>query len=174
MSRVSLVLTIGALLSALLILVLGIQLTVPFLGFQIQIPPSFLERFDDKGFPQGLIGNVPQYQAYRTNDDRDCSAPYPYAQYCYHVETKADDARSMALIVEDIIREDNIEETQDRMVAVYFYHPGTYYGESGYASAYAFRSEDLAKQYLATYDYDHDATAIDRVYIIKPEADDLE
>jgi hypothetical protein len=147
MSRLSLALIIAALLGAILILILGV----------------FSDR-DDKGFPQGLRGKVPQYQAYRTNDDRDCSAPYPYAMYCYHVDTKADDARSLALIVEDIIREDNIQETQDKMVAVYFFHPGSYYGNPAYANAYAFRSEDLAKEYLSKYDLE-DATVIDGVYV---------
>ncbi len=65
MSRLSLTLVIGALLGAILILILSV----------------FSGR-DDKGFPQGLRGKVPQYEAYRTNDDRDCSAPYPYAEIC--------------------------------------------------------------------------------------------
>ena len=150
MSRLSLALIIAALLGAILILILGV----------------FSDPAGDKGFPQGLRGKVPQYQAYRTNDDRDCSAPYPYAEYCYHVDTQADDERSLALIVEDIIREDNIEQTGDRMVAVYFYHPGTYYGDPGYAKAYAFRSEDLAKEYLSKYGLE-DATVIDGVYVLK-------
>jgi hypothetical protein len=147
MSRLSLALIIAALLGAISILILGV----------------FSGR-DDKGFPQGLSGNVPRYQAYRTNDDRDCSAPYPYALYCYHVDTEADDERSLALIVEDIIREDNIEEKQDRMVAIYFYHPGSYYGDPAYASAYAFRSENLAEEYFSKYD-EEDATVIDGVYV---------
>ncbi len=52
------------------------------------------------------------------------------------------------------------------MVAVYFYHPGTYYGDPGYAKAYAFRSEDLAKEYLSKYGLE-DATVIDGVYVLK-------
>jgi hypothetical protein len=149
MSSLSLALTIGALLGAILILILGV----------------FSGR-DGKGFPQGLRGKVPQCDAYRTNDDRDCSAPYPYAEYCYHVDTKAEDERSLALIVEDVIREDNLEEKQDRMVAAYLYHPGTYYGDPDYAGAYAFRSEDLAKEYLSKYGLE-DATVIDGVYVLK-------
>jgi hypothetical protein len=128
--------------------------------------PSLLPGRDDEGFPDGLRGKIPQYEAYSTNDERDCPVPYPYAEHCYHVDTEAVNERSLALIVQDIIREDNIEETQDRMVAVYFYLPDADYGDSGYASAYAFRSEDLAKEYLAKYGLE-DATVIDGVYIRK-------
>jgi hypothetical protein len=70
----------------------------------------------------------------------------------------------LALIVEDIIRDDNIEETPDRMVEVIFRTPGSSYGDMGYASAYAFRDKALAREYRSRYQWD-DAKVMDGVYV---------
>jgi hypothetical protein len=74
----------------------------------------------------------------------------------------------MALIVEDIIRDENLEESQDRMVVVYFQTtPNGDYGDP-VATAYAFRDEAVAKDILTEEEW-QDATVIDSVYIIKPQ-----
>jgi hypothetical protein len=73
----------------------------------------------------------------------------------------AEDERSWALIVEDIIRDNNIEQTQERMVKVYI---ETYEYERR-ARAYAFRSEAYAKEVLSE-EVRRAATVIDGVYIL--------
>jgi hypothetical protein len=169
--RLSLVLTIGALVSALLILVLGIQLTVPFLGFQLQIPSSFpgLSREiapatpRDEGFPGGLQGDVPAYTVTQTSDSRDCEMDSQYASYCYYVTTSSEDNQSIALMVQDIIRDENLEKTQEQMIHVVFISSDLGYA---YATAYAFRSESVAKDFfVASSESPGQYTVIDGVYI---------
>ena len=160
MSRVSLALTIVALLGALVILVIGFQVQVPFLS------PGHV----DKGFPEGLPGKVPVYGLYKASDERDCPyAGVTYISGCYYVTGLLDterDERTMALIVEDIIRDENLEESQDRMVVVYFQTtPNGDYGDP-VATAYAFRDEAVAKDILTDEEW-QDATVIDSVYIFK-------
>jgi hypothetical protein len=118
---------------------------------------------DDEGFPGGLHGQVPQYDPYRTNESRDCSIDPVYTEYCYFVTTEADDARSLALIVEDIIRADSIEESQDKMVLVHFDTP------EGEYTAYAFRHAVLAKGYWTEREM-ASATVIDSVYVFYDDA----
>jgi hypothetical protein len=155
MSRLSLILTIVGLLIAILILVSGYL-----------VPDLVPDRGNgggggDEGFPSGLHGKVPQYEAHRTNDPRNCSVPDIYTNYCYYVITEAVDERQQALIVEDIIRDDNIEASSDDMVSVTFYTPAL---DNSTGAAYAFRDEYIAKKYLSAPDRRR-ATVIDGVYL---------
>jgi hypothetical protein len=115
-----------------------------------------------------LHGEVPQYETYSTDDPRDCSPPKPYAYNCYLVITKARDEESWALIVQNIIRADNVEATTGRMAYAYIQsHEGIALGR-----ACAFRDEAIEQAFVSqrirSYGWGS-PIVIDGVYIWKEE-----
>jgi hypothetical protein len=142
----------------------GSQETVPQYSHEesTEILQGTVSQYSYENFPTGLHGNVPQYHIVSVKSDwRECYTPDYSAAHCYFVATKAGDKRAWALIVEDIIRDDNLEATSDKMVRVDFSNP---IAKDDGGSAIAFRSKALAEEYLST-QFEQTPVVIDGVYI---------
>jgi hypothetical protein len=156
-SRLSWTLIIGGLLSAILI-------AISILSMATQLPvPSW---FPGRGYPAGLQGDVPSYYTY-TPDDRWgewlCSHDglYTGTGNCHigmnNVSTQADDVRSLALIVEDMIQQHPPKESWPG-VRVHFVDT-----PAGNYVALAFKDDAIAKEYTTV----RPDAVIDGVYLYK-------
>jgi hypothetical protein len=124
-------------------------------------PATLLPGHDDEGFPGGLYGIVPKYDVYTVYEPRECPYTSTYTDHCYFVTTEADIKRSLTLIVEDIIRDNNIEESGNELVYVYFQTPE----EDPLFEAYAFKDSASAKGFFDEEESDN-MTVIDGVYLV--------
>jgi hypothetical protein len=130
-------------------------------------PANLFPGHDDEGFPGSLYGIAPKYDFYTVYEPRDCPYTSSYTP-CYFVTTEAVGERSLALIVEDIIRDENIEESVeesgDDLVYVYFQTPE---GDPSF-EAYAFKDNADAKGFFEGEKSDN-MTVIDGVYLVPVE-----
>jgi hypothetical protein len=113
-------------------------------------------------FTQEVEGRVPHYEA-----SQEDYTVYCFGDRCFTVETKADNERSLVLIIQEIIKRRNLDDgpyAVDTAAAVEFKFQESDRDQT-LTRAFAFRDEDLAEEVLTEKELRH-ATIINSVYFV--------
>jgi len=113
-------------------------------------------------FAQEVEGKVPHYEA-----SQEDYTVYCFGDRCFTVETKADNERSLVLIIQEIIKRRNLDDgpyAVDTAAAVEFKFQESDRDQT-LTTAFAFRDEDLAEEVLSEKEL-RDATVINSVYFV--------
>jgi predicted small lipoprotein YifL len=113
-------------------------------------------------FAQEEAGKVPHYEASQEDD-----TVYCFGNRCFTVETKADNERSLVLIIQDIIKRRNLDDgpyAVETAAAVEFEFQESDRDQT-LTTAFAFRDEDLAEEVLSEKEL-RGATVINSVYFV--------
>jgi PKD domain len=113
-------------------------------------------------FAQEVEGKVPHYEASQEGPRVYCSS-----DRCFTVETKADNERSLVLIIQDIIKRRNLDDGPYAVdtAAVVEFKLQEHDSAQTLTTAYAFRDEDLVEEVLSEKELRH-ATVINGVYFV--------
>ena len=114
-------------------------------------------------FAQEVEGKVPHYKASQEGPEVYCSG----GDRCFTVETKADNERSLVLIIQEIIKRRNLDDgpyAVDTAAAVEFKFQESDRDQTS-TTAFAFRDEDLAEEVLSEKELHH-ARIINSVYFV--------
>ena len=113
-------------------------------------------------FTQEVEGRVPHYEA-----SQEDYTVYCFGDRCFTVETKADNERSLVLIIQEIIKRRNLDDgpyAVDTAAAVEFKFQESDRDQT-LTRAFAFRDEDLAEEVLTEKELRH-ARIINSVYFV--------